>query len=285
MMAAVILLIKAWCHRRNYSDACVIPERASRYMEENIAEHPDPEKGVEPIRVRANKAKNERGEYEMVPPSAPSVDMYIKSLVNLYNQQCADPAYPMMTVQSYPNPRKYLAIIKNDYENRLSRAKAAKDIGGISLVSGNTSASLRQLLRAAMVRNITAPEPVKKGKRAPRAPRKRNSLRDRFDIAWLHFTMCRGESTRKARFPDLVSHEVTDPNGGGQFTLGVVLSMLRGKTNKGGRRNYGVVVRNKDVQICPVGALALYMFEYWTVSSSHPLFPFVHRCCESPTNS
>ncbi|KAF9112966.1 hypothetical protein BGW39_003897, partial [Mortierella sp. 14UC] len=145
----------AWCNRRNYPDTCVIPERASRYMEENIAEHPDPEKGIQPLRVRAdNRGKNKRGPINMVPPSAQTVDMHIKCLVNLYNQQCADPAYPTMTVQSYPNPRKYLAVVKDVYENRLSRSKATKDMGSIGLVQGNTSGSLRQLLRAAWVRSF-----------------------------------------------------------------------------------------------------------------------------------
>ncbi|KAI8596456.1 hypothetical protein EDD21DRAFT_447816 [Dissophora ornata] len=140
----------AWCQRRQYPDTCVVPERALRYMEENTAEHPDPEKGIEPLRVRADpRVKNKRGPVKMVPPSAQTVDMYIKCLVNLYHQQCADPSFPSMTLQSYPNPRKYLAVVKDVYENRLNRVKASEDIGSIGLVQGNTSASLRQLMRAA----------------------------------------------------------------------------------------------------------------------------------------
>ncbi|KAF9552774.1 hypothetical protein EC968_000415, partial [Mortierella alpina] len=107
-------------------------------MEENIAEHPDPEKGIEPLRVRAENNRGKKGPVKMTAPSAQTVDMYIKCLVNLYNQQCADPAYPTMTLQSYPNPRKYLAVVLDVYQNRLSRVKAAKDIGSISLVQGNT---------------------------------------------------------------------------------------------------------------------------------------------------
>jgi len=240
-------------------------------MEENVAEEPDPEKGIEPLRVRIDIPKNKKkhGLIKMGPPSGQTVDMYIKCLVNLYHQQCADPSYPTMTLQAQPNPRKYLAIVKDVYESRLSCVKAAKDIGSIGLVQGNTSASLRQLMRAAWVRSFLVV--------GQKRQRKRNSLRDRLDICWLHFMMCRGESTRKARLPDLFSHEVTDPNGGGQFTLGIVLLMLQGKTNKSGRQNYGVVVRNKDVQICPIGALALYMFEYWGVCVAFSLQPFLPK--------
>ncbi|KAI8604867.1 hypothetical protein EDD21DRAFT_184522 [Dissophora ornata] len=169
-------------------------------MEENIAEHPDPEKGIEPLRVRADpRVKNKRGHVEMIPPSAQTVDMHIKCLVNLYHQQCADPSFPAMTLQLYPNPRKYLAVVKDVYENRLNRVKASEDINSIGLAQSNTSASLRQLMRAAWVRSF-----VVLGKKGQR---KRNSLRDRLDICWLRFMMCRRESTRKARLPDLLSHE------------------------------------------------------------------------------
>ncbi|KAG0335532.1 hypothetical protein BG004_008405 [Podila humilis] len=218
----------AWCARRHYPDTCVIPLRASRYMEENIAENPDPENGIEPLRVRCtNQGRKKNGPIKMVPPSALTVDMYINCLVNLHNQQRADPAYPTMTLQSYPNPRKYLAVIKQIYENTLARVKAAEDIVTVSLVQGHTSASLRQLLRAAWVRSFVAVGKM--------GQRKRNSLRDRLDICWLHFMMCRSESTRKARLPDLFSHEVTDHNGSGQFTLGVSSCFKARRTKVAGR--------------------------------------------------
>ncbi|KAF9157590.1 hypothetical protein DFQ26_008580 [Actinomortierella ambigua] len=166
------------CNRRNYPDTCVIQEKALRYMEENIAEHPDPEKGIEPLRVRAESGKGKQSS-ALVPPSAETIDMHIKCLVNLFNQQCADPALPMMTAQAHSNPQKYLAVVKTIYENRLARVKGSRDIGSIGLVEGNTSASLRQLMRAAWLRNFVAI--------GSKCQRKRNSLRDRLDICWLHF--------------------------------------------------------------------------------------------------
>ncbi|KAG0054567.1 hypothetical protein BGZ83_010972 [Gryganskiella cystojenkinii] len=43
--------------------------------------------------------------------------------------------------------------------------------------------------------------------------------------------------------------------------------MLQGKLSKDGRPNFGVIVRNKDIQNCPVGALAFYLLEYWEIQT------------------
>jgi hypothetical protein len=36
--------------------------------------------------------------------------------------------------------------------------------------------------------------------------------------------------------------------------------------NSDGKLLYGVVVRNKDIELCPVGLLAFYLFELFSVS-------------------
>ncbi|KAG9322895.1 hypothetical protein KVV02_002404 [Mortierella alpina] len=47
----------------------------------------------------------------------------------------------------------------------------------------------------------------------------------------------------------------------GYHSLGIILTMLQEKTNREGKENYGVVVRNQEVEICPVSALAFYLLE------------------------
>ncbi|KAF9941482.1 hypothetical protein BGZ65_003057 [Modicella reniformis] len=69
---------------------------------------------------------------------------------------------------------------------------------------------------------------------------------------------------RRATLPDLFSHEVERHDGQGQFTLSVVLLMLQWKANKDDKLENGVVVRNKDPLLCSVGALALYLLDYWS---------------------
>ncbi|KAG9320896.1 hypothetical protein KVV02_008680 [Mortierella alpina] len=75
--------------------------------------------------------------------------------------------------------------------------------------------------------------------------------------------MCRGENMRMASLCDTSSYIFRHNSQDRHYSLGVTLSMLQGKTNREGKENNGVVVRNKGVEICPVGALAFYLLEMW----------------------
>jgi hypothetical protein len=77
--------------------------------------------------------------------------------------------------------------------------------------------------------------------------------------------MTREESTRMALLPDIFSHAFETLDNSGQLTFGVVLMMFRGKTNREGKQQHGVIVRNKDVEICPISCLAFYLVELWMV--------------------
>lgn len=89
--------------------------------------------------------------------------------------------------------------------------------------------------------------------------------------------MCRGEIMRLALLQDLHFHAFEFADLAGQFVLGVVLTMFQGKTNADGKMQYGVVVRNKNVEICPVGALSFYLFELFMVGKNL-LFFFFEAC-------
>jgi len=95
--------------------------------------------------------------------------------------------------------------------------------------------------------------------------RKLNGFRDRLNLSWSHFMMCRGESMRMARLQDINIHAFEFADLAGQFALGIVLTMFQGKTNTDGKKQFGVVVRNKDVEVCPIGSLAFYLFELFMV--------------------
>jgi hypothetical protein len=87
--------------------------------------------------------------------------------------------------------------------------------------------------------------------------------------------MFRSEITRQILLPNIFAHDV-EPNHNkntkdascreDQFVLGVVLMMRQGKTNKDGKIQYEIAVWNKEVDICPVGALAFYLLKLWSVS-------------------
>ena len=241
-----------------------------------IAEEEDPEKGIFPLYVRKRSGTKGKGkadggdgdDEEYTLPSASTVDMHIKALVHLYNQQCMDVENTAMRKDVVPSPRTYLSKLLKAYKTRLSRTKRAKDIGTVALVDTNSATSLRQMMKACWLWNYPIPGQVNRR-------RKMIGLRDRLDICWLQFMMSRGENLRKATLPDIFAHEVMR-QGQGQFTLSVVLLMLQGKTNKDNRFDSGVVVRNKDVAICPVGSLALYLLAYWSVCRSMLLFSRLH---------
>jgi len=77
--------------------------------------------------------------------------------------------------------------------------------------------------------------------------------------------MCRGENLRTARLSDISAHIFRRNSYDNYRSLGITLSMLQGKMNREGKVNFGVVVRNKDVELYPVGALAFYLLELWMV--------------------
>lgn len=48
--------------------------------------------------------------------------------------------------------------------------------------------------------------------------------------------------------------------------------MDQGKTNQFGRKEIGACLRNKDVEICPVGALGMHLLQRFNIESQIPSF-------------
>lgn len=69
----------------------------------------------------------------------------------------------------------------------------------------------------------------------------------------------RGESARSLEFADMFS--VNLPNEGNGNCVAFIAILSQGKTNQVGRIEFGACMRNRDVRICGIGALALYMFQ------------------------
>lgn len=74
----------------------------------------------------------------------------------------------------------------------------------------------------------------------------------------------RGETVRTALISHLYPHEFSSRANGRQFAFCVALMIAQGKTNQD-HELYSCFVRNKDVEICPVGCLAFYLLELWMV--------------------
>lgn len=76
--------------------------------------------------------------------------------------------------------------------------------------------------------------------------------------------LTRGQTIRDTLLSNLFPHHYATSEGGRQFAFGVVVAIPHGKMNQD-HTLHSSYVRNKDVEICPVGALAFYLFELWMV--------------------
>jgi len=245
-------------------------------MSMNTAEDTDEETGVQPIRVRKN---GETGKGKL--PSKSTIDNYIKAANDLYIEQVNDPTNRAMNDQ-VPLPRsKQLAVIMEEFYIRLGEQNSLEQTPQLTLDKGDDLSRLKEMLKLGWTHNYKALNSIR---------RERKGLRNRLSHAWNHFLACRGENLRNARLCDLFSHDFTRGTGtriaheGGQFTFGVVLQMLRGKTNKHADKRYGSILRNVDVEMCPVGSLAFNFFEKW-VYTPFTLAGSVQGRCTSTFNN
>ncbi|KAI8346853.1 hypothetical protein B0O80DRAFT_517285 [Mortierella sp. GBAus27b] len=252
----------AWCDRKGYPDHNVKQDRFLVYMRENLAPVTDIENGVIPLRVVKSR-KNEGtpdGEDEPVGtlPSFETVDGYVKAATDLYWSQKSDPENDAM--HNEPSPRSAaIHTLMHSYRLRLAETKTSMDPSNLVIEQGHELGALKQLMRDGLIHNYPNLGGTKRHACV--------GLRNRLNASWSHYMMSRSENMRMATFPDIFSHVFHPEKDTDQMVLGVVLLMLRGKTNREGKANYGVVVRNKDVDLCPVGSLAFYLMEMWQVRS------------------
>ncbi|OXV07073.1 hypothetical protein Egran_05155 [Elaphomyces granulatus] len=99
-------------------------------------------------------------------------------------------------------------------------------------------------------------------------------LRSLADFLMRHHMLLRGLSTRHADLADLFT--LPDLKEGITPCQPLILTMGHGKMNQYGRMEYAVALRNKDPVICPLGALAIYLFWRWEFSGE-PFPNFSHR--------
>lgn len=89
-------------------------------------------------------------------------------------------------------------------------------------------------------------------------------LRNRLDFLLGHAMLGRSEDKRNAMLSDLYLYEL-DEEGSSQCHS-IILNLTKGKTNQDGKVQVGVAIRHQQVEVCPVGALAFYLFSRFQVS-------------------
>lgn len=85
-----------------------------------------------------------------------------------------------------------------------------------------------------------------------------NGSRDRLCFLISHAMLCRSQTALGLQFPDLFA--ITLENQGITKCISLVATISFGKTNQHGKIEYGSSIRHKQVELCSVGALALYLF-------------------------
>ena len=94
-------------------------------------------------------------------------------------------------------------------------------------------------------------------------------LRNRVAVAMCHFNTLRGEVIRRMEFADMFS--ILLENEGPSDCIAMVTVMDNGKTNKNGRLEYGACLRNRFVELCPIGSVAMHLF--WRFHIFNEAFP------------
>jgi hypothetical protein len=95
-------------------------------------------------------------------------------------------------------------------------------------------------------------------------------LRDRLAFCLGHFGLLRSNNILGVELADLSAVELMNEGPSPCFALVIVLN--NGKTNQSGRLEYAAMIRNENVEICPLGAAAFYLFHRCVLSFS-PFLP------------
>ncbi|CAD6983165.1 unnamed protein product, partial [Tilletia controversa] len=93
-------------------------------------------------------------------------------------------------------------------------------------------------------------------------------LRSRLDFLLSHAIMGRSEDLRGAKLSDMYSYNV--PYSSPHPCHALVITFLESKANTGGRKERGIAIRHRNVEVCPIGALAMYLFYRFDVCSEDP---------------
>ncbi|CAD6934855.1 unnamed protein product [Tilletia caries] len=166
-----------------------------------------------------------------------TVRLYVAAIIDLYTQQQA------RGVNSAPHPRPgpvrmLLCTRKLEERDRKKREYVDRGIG--TALDGYTLAQFGQVSNYFIQRNSEV------------------GFRDRLAFLISHFALLRGANARNLELADV--HHLQLEGEGPSDCFAVVLLLSNGKTNQAGRVEYGSFLRNKDAFVCPVGALALYLF-------------------------
>ena len=220
-----------WCAQRRFADGELVREDKLVLF---LSDHVIP---------RGNKrVKLPNGEPK--PLSLEGVEAYTKAVVALYQFQKT--ATPETQTNSHPRGLAVKSLLDTLQRTKTKRKLANYEDRGLGTVlDGYNIEDMKQLSEYWL------------GKGTGEA------LRDRVDFLLGHALLARGENKRHIQLPDLLTLSL--PDEGPQTCTPLVVIINRGKTNQHGRTEYGAVMRCKELLVCPMNAVAMYLFWRWQV--------------------
>lgn len=189
--------------------------------------------------------------------SSTTVESYVSAIVSLWTQQTA------CGLHKHPNPRgaKIKAILSNRTKQEAVRRKKEYIDRAIGTVQDAFKGEqCEQIVRCCWTKWAS--------EKVVTSTSLESWLRTSADFLLGFSMLLRGESRRMAELPDLFSLSLK--NEGPTPCIALVLIMNNGKTNKGNRTEYGMAVRHKNALLCPLAALAFYLFYRWHVVQEPP---------------
>ena len=180
-----------------------------------------------------------------------SVSQYAAAIVDLYKEQ------QQLRINAHPHPRNAAvnALLRNvEMESRSLARRNYDDRGAGTILDGYTIDQL-EIFSSYFLSKATNPGV---------------HIRNRMIFLMQHFCIMRGEDIRNMELADLFGLNLPNESSV-QECFALVTILRQGKTNQFNRIEYGSALRNANVNICPVGALALHLF--WRFHVNNEVFP------------
>lgn len=188
--------------------------------------------------LKRGKNKKRNADGTPVPLGRESILAYVKACGDLHNAQRSLNLNPYEKARG-PLVKAFLDTLQK--ENAKARRSNYEDRGKNTLNDGYTKEELRKVSDYFFTR-----------KDSP------TGCRDRLCFLLSHSMLCRSQTALGLQFADLFS--LTIDNQGVSECVSLVATITFGKTNQHGKIEYGSSVRHKEVELCSIGALALYLF-------------------------
>lgn len=187
-----------------------------------------------------------------------SVRGYVSAITDLYQQQ----RVRGMNTHTSPRESQIKEYIKSLQRADMERQRAQfADKGRDTLLDGYSEAEVTEVCHQLWSHGaISASTP--------------NStechLRTLIDFLLGHYMLTRGGNRRSAEISDLFTFEFVGEGPTPCFPL--IWTTRAGKQNQHGRLETSAALRNKDLLVCPIGALAFYLLYRWDLTDE----PFPH---------